>query len=375
MPPVVALTMIVLMALVPVPRAIRSGVGTVPVGASVTSSSGAGSARAAATYFLSHYEISSGRVVRWDQGGDTVSEGQAYAMLLAVALDDRTRFDAVWSWTKQHLMQPSGLLAWHWQGGKVVDPQPAADADLDAAFALELASQRFDQKADRVAAAMLAGDIVANETVVVPGGRVLAAGPWATSPTVYSSPSYASPEELIYVGLLGTDAADYAAMASTARAQDSVLLGPNTLPPDWITVNTSGQAEPTVPPQVSGGVVYGFDAVRMPIRWASSCDRSDRAAVARLWPVLSKLARRGQPTVDLSLSGSPGSNASRAAVGLVAAAASGVASGHRRVGAALLASASQMNRSQPTYYSSAWVALGEEMLETNNLDTCGASVS
>src|SRR5207302_9757221 len=70
--------------------------------------------------FMRRYVEGNGRVVRRDQGGDTVSEGQAYAMLLAVALDDRGRFDTVWRWTRTHLQQPDGLLAFHWADGRVV---------------------------------------------------------------------------------------------------------------------------------------------------------------------------------------------------------------------------------------------------------------
>ena len=86
--------------------------------------------------FLDRYVDDDGRVVRHDQGGDTVSEGQAYAMLLAVAADDRDRFAQVWDWTRAHLQRGDGLLAWRWAGGRVVDDEPATDADLDAARAL-----------------------------------------------------------------------------------------------------------------------------------------------------------------------------------------------------------------------------------------------
>ena len=60
-------------------------------------------AQISANYFLSHYVDGSGRVIRYDQGNTTVSEGQAYAMLLAVAVGNRDKFDRVWSWTQHHL--------------------------------------------------------------------------------------------------------------------------------------------------------------------------------------------------------------------------------------------------------------------------------
>ena len=48
--------------------------------------------------FLDEYVESDGRVVRRDEGGDVVSEGQAYGMLIAVAVDDEDRFRAIWDW-------------------------------------------------------------------------------------------------------------------------------------------------------------------------------------------------------------------------------------------------------------------------------------
>src|SRR3712207_2526867 len=97
----------------------------------------------AAERFLDTYMKSDGRVERTDQGGDTVGEGQAYGMLLAAAIGDQRRFDLMWKWTKDNLVQPDGLIAFLWRDGEVVDPKPASDADVDAARALLVASCRF----------------------------------------------------------------------------------------------------------------------------------------------------------------------------------------------------------------------------------------
>ena len=77
--------------------------------------------------------------MRPDQGGDTVSEGQAYGMLIAAGVGDEDRFRQVWAWTDEHLQRRDRLLAWRWADGAVVDSTPAADADLVAAGALALA--------------------------------------------------------------------------------------------------------------------------------------------------------------------------------------------------------------------------------------------
>ena len=60
-------------------------------------------ARIAGQKFLDEYVETDGRVVRRDEGGDVVSEGQAYGMLIAVAVGDETRFRSIWKWTKTHL--------------------------------------------------------------------------------------------------------------------------------------------------------------------------------------------------------------------------------------------------------------------------------
>ncbi|HSO98161.1 MAG TPA: glycosyl hydrolase family 8, partial [Solirubrobacteraceae bacterium] len=108
-----------------------------------------GQATAAAKRFLKRYVTPDGRVVRLDQGGDTVGEGQAYGMLLAAAIGDSKRFDAIWNWTQQHLRRPDGLISFLWKGGHVIDPQAASDADLDASRALLVAACRFGRPALR----------------------------------------------------------------------------------------------------------------------------------------------------------------------------------------------------------------------------------
>jgi endoglucanase len=325
----------------------------------------------AAMYFLDHYELSSGRVVRWDQGDDTVSEGEAYAMLLSVAAGDRSRFDEAWGWTRAHLLEPDGLLAWHWARGQVLSSEPAADADVDAAYALELAAERFHEPTDLSVATAMATGIAADETVATPTGRVLAAGPWAVGPPSFANPSYASPSELAALAELPGQAQPFGALAVGARALVAQVLKTNALPPDWVEL-TSGTPVDVTPQGGAADDRYGFDAVRLPIRWAASCAAGDRRAAAALWPSLGPPAARGRDTVDLGLR--RGREQSRGAVsspvGLVAAAASGWAAGHRAGALALLAHAEALNRAHSTYYSSAWIALGRVFLETGRLGTC-----
>lgn len=324
----------------------------------------------ASLFFLNHYELPSGRVARWDQGGDTVSEGQAYAMLLSVATGDRRHFDAAWRWTRTHLLQPNGLLAWHWTNGSIVSSEAAADADVDAAYALELATTRLHEPADEAPAAAMAAAIAANETVGTPMGPVLVAGPWAVGPPSYVNPSYAAPWELAALARLPGQAQTFGPLAAGTRALVGQVLGAAALPPDWVQLTAGAPADVT--PQGGPDDRYGFDAVRVPIRWAASCTASERKAAASMWPVLGPAARRGRATVELGLHRADieARGAVKSPVGLVAAAASGWAAGRRDEALGLLSKAESLNRAHPSYYSSALVALGRVFLETARLGTC-----
>ena len=149
--------------------------------------------------FLNGYVQSDGRVVRHDQGGDTVSEGQSYALLLTAATGRAAQFARVWGWTRSHLQRPDGLLQWRWANGHVVGHEPATDADLDAARALLVAAGRFHRPAYRAAALRIGRGILASETARVGGKLVLVAGPWARAQAIVN-PSYFAPRTLALLG-------------------------------------------------------------------------------------------------------------------------------------------------------------------------------
>ena len=295
------------------------------------------SERTSADRFLEEFVAGDGRVVRHDQGGDTVSEGQAYAMLVAVAEGDEKRFDRVWRWTRRHLQRPEGLLAWQWKDGRVTDEEPAADADLDAADALIRAAERFDRPELRRDAAKIARAIVEHETT----DGVLVAGPWAAGERVVN-PGYLSPAALQRLG--------ERRMADTGIRLVERLLGQQRLPPDWARFD--GEAVwPSSPPGKTDAAEYGYDAVRLPLRLASSCDRRSRALAARLWPVL-----EDQPGVlPRGLDGTP--QGGKSAVGLAAAAAAARAAGDDDTAGRLLDEADDLEDDAPTYFGSALVAL------------------
>jgi endoglucanase len=289
---------------------------------------------AAARAFLERYVAPDGRVVRRDQGGDTVSEGQAYALLVAVAVGDRAAFARVWSWTTRHLARDDGLLAW-----RPGDPQSAADADLDAAHALKLAAGAwrrpdYARASRRIADAMRGAEI---------RDGVLVAGPWAKEDGV-TNPSYFDPRAL---AVLHMDD-----VARATRAAILPALGADA-PPDWMTLGADGgPAAPSGPPGGGDrGPSYGYDAARVPIRMSVSCDPADRRAAAAFTGLQAR-APSAHP------------------VFLVARAAAAHARGDDAATTALLDAAARADAAAPTYYGAAWVALGRLLLQTDRLGGC-----
>jgi endoglucanase len=321
----------------------------------------------AANHFLGTYMDPDGRVVRRDQDGSTVSEGQAYGMLLSVAIGDREAFDRAWSWARENLQREDGLLSSLWQDGRVVDPNPAADADLDAAHALVLAGRRFDDHAYTADGLRIAGAILSSETVEVNGQRVLVAGTWARAAPPTIDPSYFDPRAYSLLGAYSGDDRWEEVLASS-RTLLNDLLASSPLPPDWASARSTGPVAIPAPSDPSSGIRYGFDAVRVPVRWGASCAPENRSVAARIWSVLGPKQAAGDLAGEYTLDGRPLSPATPAA--LVGAAGAARASGHTQASDALLDRAQAADAQRPSYYGNAWVALGRVMLTTDWLGPC-----
>jgi endoglucanase len=322
----------------------------------------------AVRHFLDTYVSEDGRVTRLE--GDTVSEGQAYGLLLTVAVGDRVRFDRLWRWTREHLQREDGLLAWLWAEGEVVDERVAPDADLDAARALFLAAERFDEPSYADDGQRLAAAILDYTTVEHEIGTILTAGEWAaTEDWPMLNPSYFSPRAFDLLAE-GTGDERWDEVAASAPRVLEWLLDEGEgirLPPDW-AVLAGDRITPSTPPAgEEGPAYYGLDAARVPVRFGVSCREEDRAVAARLWPVLSDLRADGLRSHHY-LGGRPSAEHGHP-LSHVAAAAAADAAGSDAVDD-LLDEAELLDESSPSYYGAAWVALGRVKLTTDLLGVC-----
>jgi endoglucanase len=326
-------------------------------------------ARRPASSFLSGYEQPDGQMVRRDQGSDTVSEGQAYGMLLAEVSGNLAAFRRIWAWTRRHLQLRSGLLAFHADAaGRVIGREPASDADLIIAWALlryrGTGAAGYHRQGRRVAAAILAGEVTRT-----PGGTpVLTAGPWATGRPASLDPSYWSLAALQGIAQL-TGQPEWRSLAAGAVAVTRELTrGGRLLPPDWAKLTAAGAVQPEPAPDGSQPQPqYGPDAQRTVVWLAASCSPRARALAGRWWPLL-RPGDRAQ-ALSLRLNGTV-LNAAAAPLALVAAAAAAKAAGHVPAARQLLQRAAAQQRRQPSYYGGAWLALGRALLTSRALGTC-----
>ncbi len=326
------------------------------------------STRAAAARFLDRYVTPDGRVIRHDQGGDIVSEGQAYALLIAEVAGRPAQVRTIWSWTDAHLGRSDGLFASHANGsGHVEDPHSATDADTLIAYAL-LRYTGPDQDALHRAGRRVASAVLAGESVSLPGGaRLPVAGPWAksTSPPIVD-PSYLMPSVFTALAALTGDDRWIGAAGAAVTLIGDLAQGGTRLPPDWATLERD-RLVPIANPGGGAGVQYGFDAARLPIWFATGCSAGARGIAASWWRrVLGSNGRSGPQA--LGLDGTT-INPAPSPVFLMAGAAAATAAGDAQSAGALRARAATLALQDPTYYGDAWLALGPALLD-RAIDPC-----
>lgn len=323
----------------------------------------------AATRFLARYVTADGRVIRHDQGGDIVSEGQAYGMLVAEVARRPALVRTIWAWTSGHLGRPDGLFAARASGsGQIQDPHSATDADVLIAYAL-LRYNGDDQASLNRAGRRVAQAVLENEAVTLPGGAPLpVAGPWAKSgsaPTV--DPSYLMPGIFDALARLTDDQRWHQAAGAGTTLLGELTGDGATLPPDWAQLS-GGRLVPIAEPGGPNGVQYGLDAARLPIWFATACDQSARRLAASWWDSLLGSDNRQLP-LALSLNGET-INPDGSPLTILAAAAAAGAAGDLSSARRLRAEAEEFAVRFPTYYGNAWAALGPALLD-HTIDPCG----
>jgi len=224
--------------------------------------------------YKKNFILPDGRVQRPEPDSDTVSEGQAYAMIFSFFMGDKDTFHLIYGWTEKHLSRENiygdHLLAWHWKDGNVTDWMPASDADCDYAFALLLASQRWNRNPYKEKASLVSSDILSKETVRSDSNRLfMLPGIWGIEKDghLIQNPSYYSPVafRLLYKATQDKRWLDLIETCYWILDKSCVRMNGVQgcgLIPDWCIVDMHGNI---IKAEDRSGD-YGWESVRIPMR-------------------------------------------------------------------------------------------------------------
>jgi endoglucanase len=241
-------------------------------------------------HFKARFLSREGRVVDNMNGNVSHSEGQGFAMLLAVRFDDRDTFSRLLNWTRGNLSRPSdSLYAWCFRpgepGGRPGDRNNATDGDLMIAWALTEASDKWGQPALRALAAATARDILARMTVQVGERQYLLPGcqgfldqtTVTTNPSYYIFPAFQALRAVAPSPVWAQLEATGLRLARTARFGRFGLIA------DWVAVSRNGSGQPGIAPNQPAR--FSYDACRVPLYmvWGGFGAEPMVEAAAKFW--------------------------------------------------------------------------------------------
>jgi endoglucanase len=219
-----------------------------------------------------------GRVIDRTRQDRTTSEGQAYAMFFSLVANDRTRFASLLNWTEANLAGGDLTLrcpAWSWGKSadgswKILDANPATDADLWMAYSLLEAGRLWHEPRYDKLGRIIAARVAQQESVLVPGlGITLAPGPQGFHPddkTWLLNPSYL-PIPVLVRFANAMPAGPWNKVLGSLR----VLLrrgSGNGFAMDWVAAGADG-VHPSVTPEQRASINKGtvpigsYDAIRV----------------------------------------------------------------------------------------------------------------
>ncbi len=259
-----------------------------------------------------------GRVIDRSANDRSTTEGQAYAMFFALVANDRTRFEKLVQWTEINMAQGDLTLhlpAWEWgkaEDGswRVLDPNPAADADLWMAYSLDEAGRLWHNERYGKLGSLIADRVAEQEIVPVPAvGVTLLPGAKGFHPddkTWFINPSYMPPQLLSYFAhrkpsSSWTRVADTLPLISAAKTGWAM---------DWMkadgkTVTPSPAPAAAQENKPESATVGSYDAIRVYL-WAGLADShtpGTRESLANLTSMATYLKTHVTPPLRVDASG------------------------------------------------------------------------
>lgn len=223
--------------------------------------------------YKSRFIQGDGRVVDRSASGTSTSEGQSYALLRAVWVDEHSTFDKILEWTVNNLNaneRQDALFAWKWghrDDGSwgVYDRATASDADEDIAYSLILAHQRWGDRKYLERAREMVRQIWNQETVLVNGKRYLIAGDRSrTETSARVNPSYFAPNAYRAFATVDRDHDWNLVIDSGYEMLEKVSnMSRVGLPPNWFNLDLVTGEFRLMDALVGQESDYSYDAIRV----------------------------------------------------------------------------------------------------------------
>lgn len=218
--------------------------------------------------YKTRFMATDGRIKDTANNNVSHTEGQGFAMLLAVDNDDRQGFERLWQWTRLHLSnKQNGLFYWRYNpaaADPVIDKNNASDGDVLIAWALLRAGEKWNvadylTQSDKLQRAIVSRNVIrfAGYTIMLPGAQGFNKTSYVVlNPSYFLFPAwrdFARRSHLKIWSQLIDDGFDLLGKMNH--------FGRSALPLDWVALNVDGSMAPAIawPPR------FSYDAIRIPL--------------------------------------------------------------------------------------------------------------
>lgn len=215
--------------------------------------------------YKTNFMTNDGRIMDPDRNYITTSEGQSYMLLRSFLSNDKKTFDLVYNWSKENIQREDDLFSWLWGKSKdgtykILDYNSASDADIDIAFALILAHEKWGDEKYLENAIPIINSIWDYETKQINNYLVLMPGANQTlDEKIEINPSYFSPYAFkIFQKYDNRHNWNELVDSSYYYLQQVITKTQTGLPPDWFLIEND-----QIVLEKSNRSDFSYDAIRV----------------------------------------------------------------------------------------------------------------
>lgn len=261
--------------------------------------------------FKAAFMSGDGRIIDWQNDQRSHSEGQGYAMTLAVFMNDRPAFERAFTWSENNLGH--GLRAWSWGRSRnetgehwgILSANNATDGDMLHAWALLLAGEKWrDEAFAKTGSDLLARlrqELIAAGGIILPGreGFIDASGVATVNPAYYIFPALKDFRRFDAEHAVLWDEVYQRGLELIRKSADTR----SGTVPDWLRYDVRGDAGGALlPPQDDDR--FSYEAIRVPLYLSMS---GETPTLAAMRPLIRRAAREGFLAEALRLDGTAAS--------------------------------------------------------------------